>query len=85
MKLEKFLWEIENKLLNYPDINLTTVKLFMDIFDSCLSMKELEREKVKQKLEVIERLTTKQITIDTIIENEKVKHLNKELQRLKKK
>lgn len=43
MKIEKFLNYIQDKLLNYTDIDFKTVKLIINKFNECLSKKEQER------------------------------------------
>ena len=81
MKIEKFLNWILNKMLNYPDINFCTVKIFIDKFNTCLSKRE--RERWCLSIQMIKEFTSKQITIDTFVNNAKVKILSKELEKIK--
>lgn len=81
MKIEKFLNWILDKMLNYPDISFCTVKIFIDKFNSCLSKRE--RERWCLPIQMIKEFTSKQITIDTFVNNAKVKNLSKELKKLK--
>ena len=83
MKVQKFLIFVKNHLVNYPDVSLKTVKMFMDKFKSCLSEKETERHKLE--LQVVNELTSKQITIDSIVHNAKVEHYENQLNGIKKK
>jgi len=81
MKIEKFLKYIQHTLLNYPDINLITVKLFIQEFYKCLS----DKEKIRYKTEyqIINELFLKQMPIDTIVNNIKTNNLETELNNLK--
>lgn len=83
MKIEKFLLWLQDKLLNYPDIHLRTLKMFIDKFDTCLSDKEKEREKISIMIQLLKELSSKQISIDTFVHNEKTKHLETQLNNLK--
>lgn len=81
MKIQKFLIWIQDKLLNYPDISISTVKMIVDSFHKCLSEKEVERNNLL--LQVISEITLKQITIDTIVQNSKIESFENELNILK--
>ena len=81
MKILRFLMWIENHLLNYPDISIKTIKMFMDKFSMNLSEKELERYKLD--LQLISEITSKQITIDSIVSNAKIENLENELNNIK--
>lgn len=81
MRIERFLNWIQNRLLNYPDISFTTVKMFIDKFFDCLSEKEKERWKIH--IQMIKEFTSKQITLDTIVLDNKINNLNNELDLLK--
>lgn len=81
MKLQRFLECVAEKILNYPDIDLNTVKLFMDKFKKCLSKRELERNDLL--IQMIMEHTSKQITIDNVVHREKTKQLNNQLIKLK--
>ena len=83
MKIERFLDWIQDNLLNYPDIDFATVKMFTDRFSSCLS--PLEREKHRLRLQMIDNMTSTQITLDRIVQREKTNILGKELTKLKEK
>ena len=43
MKIEKFLNSIQDKLLNYKNLDFKTTKTIINIFVNCLSKKEKER------------------------------------------
>ena len=81
MKILRFLIWIQKYLLNYPDVYIKTVKMFIDNFAGFLSKKEMERYIIQ--LQIISEITSKQITIDTIVLNAKVKNLDNELNNLK--
>ncbi len=68
MKLQRFLECVSEKILNYPDIDLNTLKLFMDKFIKCLSKKELERNSLL--IQMIMEHTSKQITIYSYVQKE---------------
>lgn len=82
MKIQKFLKWIQEQLLNYPDISLKTIKMFLDGFYGCLSMKEIERN--RNNLQIISELTLKQITLDSVVNNVKYENLENQLNNLKK-
>ena len=81
MKLEKFLIWIQDKLLNYPDISITTVQFFINKFYECLSNKE--RERYKLQVQIIKDITLKQISIDSLLSNHVIDKLDNELIDLK--
>lgn len=82
MKIEKFLLLIENNLLNYPDIDLNTIKLYMNMFGKCLS--KTERMKFTLYLQVINDIVSKQISLTSFVNEHKTKELESELNILKK-
>jgi len=82
MKIEKFLYWIQNQLINYPDININTVKMFTDKFYYCLSKKE--KEKFKLQYQVISEISLKQISLDSFILDSKINQLENELTEVKK-
>lgn len=81
MKIQKFLIWIQKRLLNYPDISLTTTKMIIDNFTNCLSLKEFYKN--EHLLKVITELALKQITIDSVVNNIKTNNLETELNKLK--
>ena len=81
MKIEKFLKYIQHTLLNYPDINFLTVKLFIQKFHECLSEKEQIR--YMNNCQLISEFSLKQISIDTFVNTLKVNNLENELNNLK--
>lgn len=83
MKLEKFFDWILDKLLNYPDISLSTVKMFIDKMYRCLS--EKERKRWLLKYQMISEFTLKQLSIDSINSTLKINSLEKELNEVKEK
>lgn len=84
MKIEKFLKWIQEKLLNYPDIDFKTVKMFVDKFYSCLSQKERERKNITLLVQIITNLTLKQITIDSFVREIVIENLDNQLNDMKK-
>ena len=82
MKIKRFLIWIQEQLLNYPDISIKTVKMFLDGFYGCLSMREIERN--RNNLHIISELTLKQISLDTVVNNVKYENLENQLNNLKK-
>lgn len=84
MKIERFLKWIQEKLLNYPDIDFKTVKMFVDKYYSCLSEKEKERKNIKLLIQIITNLTLKQITIDSFVRDIVVENLTNQLNDIKK-
>jgi len=82
MKFEKFLNWIQDKLLNYPDISLPTVKLFIQEFFNCLSDKEKER--CTLQISIINEFTLKQITIDSFVKDVIIDNLDDLLNEIKK-
>lgn len=81
MKIQRFLIWIQEHLLNYPDVSLKTVKMFLDNFIRCLSAKEITSNRIN--LQIISELTLKQISLDTIVDNHKYKNLENQLNNLK--
>ena len=81
MKIQRFLVWIQEHLLNYPDISLKTVKMFLDNFTGCLSAKEIERN--QNNLQIISELTLRQISLDTVVNNIKYENLENQLNNLK--
>lgn len=77
MKIEKYLNWIEQKLLNYPDIHLITLKMLIDGFKQHLSKKELQ--KFSLHIDIIREITSKQISLDSFVNQEKTKLLEQEL------
>ena len=43
MKIEKFLYWIQSKMINYSDISIETLKVFIDKFYEYLSEKEKKK------------------------------------------
>ena len=80
MKIERFLTWIMKKLLNYPDIDFRTVKLFTNEFSKCLSNKEQNRWWLT--LEMINEFTSKQLTIDESINKIKVNNLEADFKKI---
>lgn len=83
MKIQKFFDWILDKLLNYPDISLSTIKMFCDKMYQCLSTKERERWKLKYQM--ISEFTLKQLSIDSINNTLKINSFEKELNEVKEK
>ena len=83
MKIEKFLKWIQDKLLNYPDISISTVKMFVDKFYSCLSESERKRKPIKLIIQIITELTLKQITIDSFVKEIVIENLTEQLNNIK--
>lgn len=81
MKIERFLTWIQEKMLNYPNIDFTTIKMFINEFNKCLSKNE--RERWSLTIQMINELTSKQLTINEIIYREKTKQLDNQLIELK--
>jgi len=82
MKIQKFLECVEKKLLNYPNIDFPTLKLFIDKFVKCMSKIEFERNSLL--IAMINNATTSQITIEEFERRENNKKLNAELIKMKK-
>lgn len=81
MKIEKFLDWIQKNLLNYPNIDFKTVKMFIDKFYCCLSKREQDRYNIS--IQMIREYTSKQLNLEGFIEAENIKHLETELFKLK--
>lgn len=81
MKIEKFLNWIQDNLLNYPDISFFTVKMFIDKFYDCLSVKEKKRNILH--LQMIKEYTLKQISIDSFVKDIVVENLTDQLNNIK--
>jgi len=81
MKIEKFLKWIQFSLMNYPDISIKTVKIFIDEFYKCLS--EVEQIRWILQYKIISELSLKQISIDSFIHNSKIDKLENNLNNLK--
>lgn len=64
MKIEKFLTCIQSEMLNRPEVDFPTLKLFMVKFKKCLSRSEVERWNLT--LQMIMEFTSKQLSIDEI-------------------
>ncbi len=67
MKIEKFLTCVQTEILNRPEVDFPTLKLFMNKFSKCLSKRELDRWHLS--LQMIMEFTSKQLTIDEISTN----------------
>ena len=81
MKIERFLKWIQEQMLNYSDINFTTVKIFIDKFYACLS----NNEKIRWHTEIlmIREFTSKQLSIDETVHIAKTKNLEHRLIKIK--
>jgi hypothetical protein len=82
MKIEKFFYWIQNQLINYPDIHLKTVKIFVDKFYCCLSKKEKERFRLHYQ--IISEISLKQISLDSFLLDSKINQLENKLTEIKK-
>jgi len=71
VKIERFLNWIQDNLLNYPDIDFKTVKMFVQKFNECLSIKE--RERWSLSIQLINEFSSKQISLDESIKRIKNK------------
>lgn len=83
MKIQKFLDNIEKNMVHNPSVDITTLKLFIQSFQSCLSGKELKRWATS--LRIINNYSTQQITLKEIVNKEKTKNLSKQLKQIKSK
>lgn len=81
MKTEKFLNWILDKLLNYPDVSISTVRMFIDKFNICLSKREKERFSLK--IQLIQEFTLQQISLDSFVKDSKIEILESELTKIK--
>ena len=81
MKIERFLKWIQEQMLNYPDISFTTVKMFIDKFNSCLSNNE--RKRWGTEILLIKEFTLKQLSIDETVHLVKTKNLEHQLTKIK--
>jgi len=81
MKFHKFFKEIHRLALYDKSIDNKTLKIFMNTFYSCLSPNEIIFTKLLY--DTIDNFTMKQETIDTFIDNIKVKELENTLNELK--
>jgi len=68
-------------LLNRPDVNKSTIVMFIQEFSNCLSDKE--RNKVQTQLRMISQFSLKQITIDGFVDSLKIEVLDNDLKELK--
>jgi len=82
MKIEKFLKWIQFSLMNYADISIKTVKIFIDEFYRCLS--KVEQIRCLLQYKIISELSLKQISIDSFIQNSKIDKLENDLNNIKK-
>ena len=82
MKIETFLIWIQDKMLNYPDLDFKTLKIFIDKFHKCLS----EKERIRWYLlvQTIKEFTSKQISLDVIVQNVIAENLSNELDKIQK-
>ncbi len=80
MKIQRFLIFIQDTLLNYPDISISTLRKIVNSFEKCLSNKERENETTMLLFRVIREIGLKQISLKTInnkiITNNLVNELN---------
>ncbi len=81
MKIEKFLNWILDKMLNYPDVSISTVKMFIDKFHFYLSKKQ--KEQFSLKIQLIREFTCQQLSLESFVHNSKVEILENELNNLK--
>lgn len=80
MKFKRFLKEVLG-CIESNELDIYTVRSFLDIFCSCLNLKEWDKYFLDIQ-NVIEK-NTKQITIDDFVSNTIIKELESELIRLK--
>jgi len=78
VKFQKFINWIKFQLLNDPDVDFKTVKKFVDKFIESLS--DIEYEKYKTDIRMIESITSKQITIDSFVKNITINKLEEEFE-----
>lgn len=69
-------------MLNTPDIDLRTIKLFIQEFSNCLTVPE--REKHSILIEMINEFTLIQMTVKNCVNQIKTDNLVEELEKLKK-
>lgn len=81
MKIQKFFSWITENLLNYPDISVNTVKMFVDKFYQCLSNKE--RMRWKLEYQIISEFSLKQISLDNFIHETITDDLINQLDKIK--
>ena len=72
IKIKKFLTWVQDTLLNSPEVKISTVIMFIQEFNNCLS--DTERYRVSTELQIISQLSLKQITIDGFIDDLKTKN-----------
>jgi len=81
MKFIKFIHKIQKLAIYNVQIDNRTLQIFMKEFYSCLNVKE--KNKYSFVLDLINTLTKKQSTIDTILREIKTKELEKTFNELK--
>lgn len=81
MKIERFLNWILEKLVNYPDIDFKTVKMFVDKFECYLSKTEKARYRIT--LQLIREFTSKQISLDSFVSQQITENLETQLNNIK--
>ena len=81
MKFLKFIHKIQKLAIYNVQIDNRTLKIFMKEFYSCLNVKE--KNKYSFVLDLINTLTKKQTTIDSMLHKIKVKNLENTFNELK--
>lgn len=82
MKMQKFLNDIQYKLLNRADIQFNTVKEFIELLSKNMSRKE--KEKHYTQISMILAISTRQLRIDDMAKIIKIEQYEKEFDQIKK-
>jgi len=81
LKIGKFLDLIQTVLLVNNDTDIKTVKMFIQIFNQCITMKERDRYWIA--IQMINEFSLKQISLDDFVNKEKLKILENNLEQIK--
>lgn len=81
MKIGKFLDLVQSVLLVSDDVDIKTVKRFIQLFNQCITMKEKDRYWIA--IQMISEFSLKQISIDQFIASNKIKKLETKLNKIK--
>jgi len=81
LKIGKFLDLIQTVLLVNNDTDIKTVKMFIQIFNQCITMKERDRYWIA--IQMISEFSLKQISLDNFVNKEKLKILENNLEQIK--
>ncbi len=83
MKIQRFLIFVQDTLLNYPDISISTIRKIIKKFENCLSNTEAKNKTTSLLLRVINEIGIKQVSLESSINKINYNELQLEYDKMK--